>query len=800
MADELNIPTHRWYQTRNNIRLPKQDFSRDWIYDSGIQKIDAWINSQPWGNPVPALFEAGEQGAWYDPSDLTTLFQDTAGTTPVTTTGQSVGLMLDKSKGLVLGSEQVLRGDNEASLMGTTWQDPVLATNGTVVRSTEQASAGAASAKFTSNTASSVPHYMNFGMVPAGLSVRITGRAYLPTGSLALLVVADISDGSIIQPIVTSVKDAWVSFTITRAAKATAWPLAIGNNANEALLGAAFYLDNISIRELAGNHAVQATTVSRPIYGIHPVGGRRNLLVRTEEFENAAWSKFGATVAVNTSMAPDGTLTADTLTSTGTDPYVVQVVNSTQLAHTVSVWLRGIGSSIGKRPVLFLVRDAYAESFNSGALLPLLTSEWQRYTFTATFSAAPTSQTQARIDVVDSTPAIGDAVFIWGAQLETGSIVSPYQRVTDQYNVTEAGVSSVSYLFFDGVNDSLATPSINFATATSDGQARRNLLTFPTAFDDAVWTKLNATVTANAGFDPLGTSLADAVVEDATASAVHRVNISNITVANGSSYVFSVYAKAQAVNFLFLNAGTAFFGTNSAVFNLSTGAVVSTTGVSASIQSVGNGWYRCIVVATATSSGDSQFFINPSDNSSSAAYTGVNGRTSALLWGAQLETGTTASAFQNIGTDKMTVFAGVRLFTTASYAVVGETSANYDTNNGVITIGSTSSSVLFGSKGTLSSLPQPSQTFPVTAVLTGIGDISGDNAVLRRNGTQAAQASADQGTGTYGNYVLNVGSRNGSGSFLNGHLYSLIVRGAQSNTGQISSTETWVAGKTGIVI
>ena len=44
-----------------------------------------------------SLFAGGEQGAWYDPSDLTTLFQDSAGTTPVTAVEQPVGLMLDKS-------------------------------------------------------------------------------------------------------------------------------------------------------------------------------------------------------------------------------------------------------------------------------------------------------------------------------------------------------------------------------------------------------------------------------------------------------------------------------------------------------------------------------------------------------------------------------------------------------------------------------------------------------------------------------------------------------------------------------
>ena len=50
MADELNIPTHRWYQKRNHIALAKDDFSRKFIYDSGIQKIDAFIALQPWGN------------------------------------------------------------------------------------------------------------------------------------------------------------------------------------------------------------------------------------------------------------------------------------------------------------------------------------------------------------------------------------------------------------------------------------------------------------------------------------------------------------------------------------------------------------------------------------------------------------------------------------------------------------------------------------------------------------------------------------------------------------------------------
>jgi len=56
---------------------------------------------QSGGGAVPfsiaELFASSEQGAWYGPSDLSTLFQDSAGTTPVTTAGQPVGLMLDNS-------------------------------------------------------------------------------------------------------------------------------------------------------------------------------------------------------------------------------------------------------------------------------------------------------------------------------------------------------------------------------------------------------------------------------------------------------------------------------------------------------------------------------------------------------------------------------------------------------------------------------------------------------------------------------------------------------------------------------
>ena len=46
---------------------------------------------------IKELFSAGKQGVWYDPSDKSTLFQDAAGTVPVTKDGDPVALMKDKS-------------------------------------------------------------------------------------------------------------------------------------------------------------------------------------------------------------------------------------------------------------------------------------------------------------------------------------------------------------------------------------------------------------------------------------------------------------------------------------------------------------------------------------------------------------------------------------------------------------------------------------------------------------------------------------------------------------------------------
>ena len=53
------------------------------------------------------LFFLDEKGAYYSPGDISTLFQDAAGTTPVTDDGDPVGLAVDKSGNAVNAAQSV---------------------------------------------------------------------------------------------------------------------------------------------------------------------------------------------------------------------------------------------------------------------------------------------------------------------------------------------------------------------------------------------------------------------------------------------------------------------------------------------------------------------------------------------------------------------------------------------------------------------------------------------------------------------------------------------------------------------
>lgn len=221
-------------------------------------------------NPIDALFADGTDGFWYDFSKTDRTFQQAGGISLAEAPGHSIGLVLDQhswggntlAQVLAGQPEYVTNGDNEVALMSAF--GALTGINGTIFHSTDQAASGTKSAKYMCNTASSTSHYMTLGTVPAGLSINVTGKAYLPNGSLDRLCIVDTLPNNIIQPIVTSTKDSWVSFDFTRGPKATNWTLLIGNNNLESKDGQAFYIDNLSIKAIPGNHASQVTSGARP--------------------------------------------------------------------------------------------------------------------------------------------------------------------------------------------------------------------------------------------------------------------------------------------------------------------------------------------------------------------------------------------------------------------------------------------------------------------------------------------------------------------------------------------------------
>jgi hypothetical protein len=176
-------------------------------------------------------------------------------------------------------------------------------------------------------------------------------------------------------------------------------------------------------------------------------------------------------------------------------------------------------------------------------------------------------------------------------------------------------------------------------------EARTNSLQRSAELDDAAWSKTRATITANAVTAPDGTSSADKLIEDTTPTNSHRAGSPSYSVVSGTAYTFSVFLKSAEranaqISMHIVNAGNAFTTLPSIFVNLDTGAITnaSATVTNSSIASVGNGWWRVSISATATSSATQNAGINLLDNPSGGNYTG-DGTSGLYIWGAQLEAG-----------------------------------------------------------------------------------------------------------------------------------------------------------------
>jgi hypothetical protein len=228
------------------------------------------------------LFASNEQGAWYDPSDLSTLFQDSAGITPVTTAGQPVGLTLDKSQGLVLGPQLVTNGDFASGTI-----DWSIYSGGTF-----SSSSGVLEVESTSNNYRA--GFQGFSTV-IGKTYKISGTIVSFT-DIAQLGKSDSSTSVNSNKVLVGNTVGTSSGVFTATATTSYLFLLAGLTGNTASFS------GISVKLLPGNHATQATSAARPTYqyvwdGVGPLGTE---LVTNGDFSNGTtgWEAQNANVSL----------------------------------------------------------------------------------------------------------------------------------------------------------------------------------------------------------------------------------------------------------------------------------------------------------------------------------------------------------------------------------------------------------------------------------------------------------------------------------------------------------------------
>lgn len=173
---------------------------------------------------------------------------------------------------------------------------------------------------------------------------------------------------------------------------------------------------------------------------------------------------------------------------------------------------------------------------------------------------------------------------------------------------------------------------------------RTNLGLYSQQLDDASWGKVNSSVTANSTTSPDGTTNADTLTGDGTNNQHYIAGTTSGNITSGTTYTYSIYAKKNTNNFIQLWISNA-FGGMFANFDLNNG-VVGTLGIgsggsnpTSSIQSVGNGWYRCSMTFVPTSTGIVGLLCIITTSASAPRAEGNTLSTSVYLYGAQLEAG-----------------------------------------------------------------------------------------------------------------------------------------------------------------
>jgi len=219
------------------------------------------------------------------------------------------------------------------------------------------------------------------------------------------------------------------------------------------------------------NNQIQATAGKRPILMQSPVGGVRNRLTYTEDLTNANWVKTGATAS------------AHSITTTATTSSHRAVQSASVVVGTNSLTVRAkangynflqlrvngegsdTGSAVGNSFCFFNLSSGSIGSSGGGTINSISSAGDGYYDCTMKYTGVGAGTVSQQICVynidtgVAFTSWLADGVgglLIQRVQTENGG-PSSYQKVTNAYTVTEAGVPSVWRAKFDAVDDDLGT-------------------------------------------------------------------------------------------------------------------------------------------------------------------------------------------------------------------------------------------------------------------------------------------------------------------------------------------------------
>lgn len=265
-----------------------------------------------------------------------------------------------------------------------------------------------------------------------------------------------------------------------------------------------------------GNHLSQSTALNRPIYARHPRGGRRNLLADSVLF-NTGWSAQRTTLNPSAASASDGSMTAAQLVETAEDGTHRRFVNlaksASALEYSCSVELKagtrnfatlrlaGAGEVSAASFGINLTTGEISASVSNGFTVlsrnaTLTTAGWWRVTLSVLTDATTSLSLLIGIanSLTHSASYVGDGlsyIQVARPQLELGSTATAYQKVTSQYDVIEAGVPSLNHLSFNGTNQWMVSPTINWGSDRASlcagqrktGDALAYLLEFSSSFD-----------------------------------------------------------------------------------------------------------------------------------------------------------------------------------------------------------------------------------------------------------------------------------------------------------------------------